>query len=37
MGQITSLFVRKVLSEADANVDREALLRAVGIEPASLG
>lgn len=36
MGQITSLFVRKVLSEADASVDREALLRAVGIVPASL-
>jgi hypothetical protein len=36
MGQITSLFVRKVLSEADASVDREALLSAVGIDPASL-
>jgi AraC-like DNA-binding protein len=36
MGQITSLFVRKVLREADASVDREALLRAAGIEPASL-
>lgn len=36
MGQITSLFVRKVLSEADASVDRKALLRAVGIVPASL-
>jgi len=36
MGQITSLFVRKVLGEADASIDREALLSAVGIDPASL-
>lgn len=35
MGQITSLFVRKVVGEVEAELDREALLRSVGIEPES--
>ena len=33
MGQITSLFVRKVAGVADETVDRSALLRSVGIDP----
>ena len=32
MGQITSLFVRKVIGEVDAAVDKAALLRSLGIE-----
>jgi len=36
MGQITSLFVRKVLSQVDDHVDKGALLRSIGIEPDSL-
>ena len=35
MGQVTSLFVRKVVHELDESVDKEALLRSVGIEPES--
>ena len=34
MGQVTSLFVRKVLAAADAAVDKDALLRSVGLDPA---
>jgi AraC-like DNA-binding protein len=33
MSQITSLFVRKVLGIADETIDRDAMLRMVGIEP----
>ncbi len=32
MGKITSLFVRKVVGEADENVDKAALLRPMGID-----
>ncbi|MDA0748427.1 MAG: helix-turn-helix domain-containing protein [bacterium] len=35
MGQITSLFVRKVIREVDPTVDKDSLLRSVGIEPDS--
>ncbi|PSN10253.1 hypothetical protein C7293_28810 [filamentous cyanobacterium CCT1] len=35
MGQITSLFVRKVVEEVEDSLDKEALLRSVGIEPDS--
>ncbi|MFK7843979.1 MAG: AraC family transcriptional regulator [Rhodothermales bacterium] len=35
MGQITSLFVRKVLGAVDDEVDKDVLLRSVGIEPDS--
>lgn len=35
MGQITSLFVRKVIHEVDNSVDKDTLLRSVGIEPDS--
>ncbi len=35
MGQITSLFVRKVVGEADKHVDKAALLSSLGIEPDS--
>lgn len=35
MGQITSLFVRKVLSAVDNSVDKDTLLRSVGIKPDS--
>lgn len=35
MGQITSLFVRKVAHEVDDSVDKGALLRSVGIDPDS--
>ena len=33
MGQITSLFVRKVVGEVDESADKGALLRSVGIHP----
>lgn len=33
MGQVTSLFVRKVLSVADDGIDKDALLRSVGLDP----
>lgn len=33
MGQITSLFVRKVVGEVDGSADKRALLRSVGIDP----
>ena len=35
MGQISSLFVRKVAGEADGRIDQAALLRSVGIDPES--
>ena len=35
MGQITSLFVHRVTGALDPSVDKEALLRSVGIDPAS--
>ena len=35
MGQITALFVIKVLQAAEERVDRDALLRSVGIKPGS--
>ena len=34
MGKITSLFVRKVVGAAGDTVDRDALLRSVGIDPS---
>ena len=34
MGQITSLFIWKVVGEVDEGADRAALLRSVGIDPA---
>ncbi|HEY9819069.1 MAG TPA: AraC family transcriptional regulator [Candidatus Obscuribacterales bacterium] len=33
MGQITSLFIRKVVGEAEDDIDKNALLRSIGIEP----
>ena len=33
LGQVTSLFVRKVLAAADVRVDKDALLRSLGLEP----
>ncbi len=33
MGQITSLFVRKVLGEVDDDIDKSALMHSVGINP----
>lgn len=33
MGQVTSLFVRKVVGEVDERADKSALLRSVGIDP----
>lgn len=36
MGKITTLFVRKVIGEVDAEIDRDTLLRSVGIAPDSL-
>ncbi len=33
MGQVTSLFIRKVIRQVDGNIDTDALLRSVGIEP----
>lgn len=35
MGQISSLFIRKVVNEVDTDVDKRALLRSFGIEPDS--
>ena len=35
MGQITSLFVRKVASIVEDKIDKRALLRSVGIDPGS--
>ena len=35
MGQITSLFVRKVVGEVEAGIDKDALLQSLGIEPDS--
>jgi AraC-like DNA-binding protein len=35
MGQITSLFIRKVIDVADDSIDKDALLRSVGIESGS--
>ncbi|HHP7243549.1 MAG TPA: AraC family transcriptional regulator [Elainellaceae cyanobacterium] len=35
MGQITSLFVRKVVGEVEDDIDKGSLLRSVGIEPDS--
>jgi AraC-like DNA-binding protein len=35
MSQITSLFVRKVLGIADDTIDRDEVLKSVGIEPGS--
>lgn len=35
MGKVSSLFVRKVLGEVDGDIDKNALLRSVGIEPNS--
>ena len=35
MGQISSLFIRKVVNEVDTSVDKRALLRSFGIEPDS--
>lgn len=35
MGHITSLFVRRVINEVDNNIDKDALLRSVDIEPDS--
>ena len=35
MGQITTLFVRKVLGIADKDVDKDGLLRSVGVDPDS--
>jgi len=35
MGQVTSLFVRKVIAEVDDSVDKIALLRLVGLDPDS--
>ena len=35
MGQVTSLFIRKVIRQVHPSVDRDALLRSVGIEPDS--
>ncbi len=33
MGQITSLFVHKVIRQADAGLDKQALLSSVGVDP----
>ncbi|MGJ3252497.1 MAG: AraC family transcriptional regulator [Elainellaceae cyanobacterium] len=35
MGQITSLFVRKVVEAVEDDIDKDALLRSLGIEPDS--
>lgn len=35
MGQITSLFVRKVVGEVEDHLDKDALLRSLSIEPES--
>lgn len=36
MGQITSLFVRKVIQQVDHSLDKGALLKTVGMDPNSL-
>ena len=33
MGQITSLFIRKVIGEVNGDIDKDAMLRSVGIDP----
>lgn len=33
MGQITSVFVRKIVAAADIDYDKDSLLRSVGVEP----
>jgi len=33
LGQVSSLFVRKVLAAADGDVDRDAVLRSLGLDP----
>ena len=33
MGQITSLFVHKVIAQADDSLDKRAFLEAVGVDP----
>ena len=33
LGQVTSLFVRKVLAAVDGPIDKDALLRSVGLDP----
>ena len=35
MGQITSLFVRKVVGAVEEGIDKDTMLRSVGIEPDS--
>lgn len=35
MGQITSLFVRKVIQQVDHSLDKRALLKSVGVDPDS--
>lgn len=35
MGQVTSLFLRKVIKVLEATIDKDALLRSVGIEPGA--
>jgi len=35
MGQITSLFIRKVIQVVDDTIDKDAFLRSVGVEPSS--
>lgn len=35
MGQITSLFIRKVIDQVSESVDRAALLRSVGVDPTA--
>ena len=33
MGQVSSLFIRKVINEVDGNIDKDAMLRSIGVEP----
>jgi hypothetical protein len=35
MGQITSLFARKVIQQVDQSLDKRALLDSIGIDPDS--
>lgn len=35
MGRISSLFVRKIVQQVDARLDRKALFRTVGLDPDS--
>ena len=35
MGQITSLFIHKVIRQVDAELDQRALLESVGVDPDS--